>query len=375
MISVSMNVYGKQITEKPKDESVYAELRQQLASGRFIVQIEQLKKIVENYAYTPAQMTGTNSDSWKSQQLICFDVDNAYTDRATKKKVVLDPQLLPDDVVRILSEYNIPVLLMYDTFSCSAENKRFRGMIVCEDVLPDREKARVYTNRIISLLNSSVPGACDTISDAARLFLPGGVGSCFYYQSSNVCALASLENLPLSETEIEEKKFRELDAKRKAERQAREKILPPGSTWQSIQNEIDAQIRNYNLLSTVTLLSGQSKKVARSFRFNPCPICGDNGCFGVSFSGSEWFCFNSDHGSQSKSLFYGWGDWSKNGYKQDGVGGGVLEFIRDRLLYRNGVKMTYSEVRDYFITNETSYDVKELRRLYMEEKEGSEPKG
>lgn len=360
-MKIKLNASSFQITQKPgKDDPFWGTIRNDVSSHSKEIDSSSLIDIVQKYAFTPVFMTGTDGNTWKSQQVLAVDIDNCFHDSQNKKRI-LKTQMLPEEAKQTLENYGLDIFLMYRTFSCTEKNFRFRVLLLC-DPLPDKESGRRYTNRMVDILNSKIQGCCDTgCSDPARIFMPGG-NDCIIFSSSEndkAVSLKTLEALPESESEKAEKQREEERKKKLAEREQRKQNRPEGK-YTEIQRDIDRAIHDFDILTEARFLTGASgKQHGKSIRFPVCPACGHKDCFTVSVSGSVWHCFSDTHiGAIPKT-----GTW-----KNIDSGGGILELERDVEFFRSGNLLSFGEARDRFISQHTAYSPDELKRLYAQER-------
>ena len=84
-MKILLNIDRQGYTEKPS--SYAGAIRNRLCNVDKITEAtpEQLMECIRRgYSFTPAVMTGTTGSTWKSQQVICADIDNAKRKAARK---------------------------------------------------------------------------------------------------------------------------------------------------------------------------------------------------------------------------------------------------------------------------------------------------
>ena len=196
-LRLSLNIDRQQHAAKPSPEELQQSLRSRLGnSQREGVTVDELAEaIAHGQTITPALMSGTKGDSWRSQQIIAADIDNDYRDENKVKKPLENP-LLPEEALEVLRKHGIDPALMYSTFSNKPDWPKFRVLVALAEPIQDKEEARDLTERLANILNEAREGCTDTsIKDAARLLF-GGAADCILYKGKTAAALETMRELP-----------------------------------------------------------------------------------------------------------------------------------------------------------------------------------
>ena len=197
-VKIQLNLDKVQFTRKPNNPET-AKLMNRLATCQTAITVDDLARAVEHgQSFTIGLKAGTKGDSWQSQQILAVDVDNDYKD-AQGVKHCLETPLPSDDAIMLLECWGIEPAIVYETFSNTDEWPRYRIIIVLEEPLTDKDKARDYMVRLTGLVNEYCRGCADTvIQDAARLLYGSGPGSVIY-RGDELTPLAALDALPVFE--------------------------------------------------------------------------------------------------------------------------------------------------------------------------------
>lgn len=270
------------------------------SSIRYMTPEEIMQAIRDGRSFTPSVMTGTEGNTWESQQLICADIDNDYTlrdengnivkdENGKAVKKVVDNPLTPAQAEEVLREHHIDGYFMYYSFSNSEWLPKFRVVVILDEALTDPAEASYLTTKLAGIFYNKSPKCSDTsVKDNARLFY-GGRSDCIISWTKKKTSVASLKDLP---------EFTDPEAitpmKTEIKTQRKEPINNGvnGRSWQSLQDKFIYDKNNFDLDAYITQTSG-SKRIpkGRKIFFNPCPICGHNDDFCVS--GGLYHCFSS----------------------------------------------------------------------------------
>ncbi len=96
--------------------------------------------------FTCGELTGKSQKDWVSQRLFAVDVDN---------DAEALPKLSPEEVLKIFENRGIPVTFMYHTFSNTPEHLKFRVVLLCDEVITDREEAKRIIQNFLGLFPSA----------------------------------------------------------------------------------------------------------------------------------------------------------------------------------------------------------------------------
>ena len=197
-VKIQLNLDKVQFTRKPNNPETGA-LMNRLAFCQASITVDELAQAVEHgQSFTIGLKAGTKGDTWQSQQILAVDVDNDYKD-AQGVKHCLETPLPSDDAIMLLECWGIEPAIVYETFSNTDAWPRYRIIIVLEEPLTDKDKARDYMVRLTALVNDYCRGCADTkIQDAARLLYGSGPGSVIY-RGDELTPLTVLDALPVFE--------------------------------------------------------------------------------------------------------------------------------------------------------------------------------
>lgn len=293
--TVKLNLDQCGYLEKPK--ALAAEIRKRLCRAESIrdLTIDQLMDAIQRgCTFTPAAMTGTTGDTWKSQQVICADIDNKIPkldadgnevkdENGKKVYVMLDSPLLPDEALAVMERHRITPCFMYYSFSKTDAWLKYRIVLVLEQPLTNAEEAEDLRQRFTGIFNRERAKCADTgVADNARLFFGSRAHSVFYVsrQATSVDTLRALPDPPPDPDE---------PAKRVKKKQAAD-----GNRQRAQSDYLRDAIETFDLAAHVgTTEDADEVWRGRNLFFNPCPMCGHNDCFQVT--GHVWHCWSDNH--------------------------------------------------------------------------------
>lgn len=305
-MKIRLNIDSHTYTNKEKAKAHFGRIKNDVAAGSTEIEPKQLMQIIEQgRAFSPALMTGTDGDSWQSQQLLIADIDNdediTTIDKETGKtiklkdangkvvKVALKKQLHSDQAAEICKAHNITPFLMYHTYSNGKTDisgvsiEKYRIVLLLDQPIESGSEAHNLTARFAQIFNEAAPGAADTsIKDNARVFLGSIRGSVFNITDS-VTPLEIVRALP------------EIRAKEEAteERKPATYKQPISSgIYDDLKRQRRDDIENIDLENYVLIDNPRASVhyVGKQKYINPCPICGHNDDF--SINGYTWQCFS-----------------------------------------------------------------------------------
>lgn len=269
--------------------------------------------ITSGRTFTPAELDGTTGDAWRSQQVICIDVDNEtflkdkngkyiyeVTAEGKRKQVraCVEEPTTPAQAERILYKHNIKPFCIYKTFSYTEAWERFRVVFILEEPITDVKQAMDYTQRLAQL----IPEADPSIATPERLIFAGPKDCMLAINPRAITTLSQLEALePYHAPQIEEtapaitktadlvKNIDEIKAKqdRKVKR----------LTVEERKQLIKYDIANFNMIDFITeTTAAREVVVGRTHYITPCPICGrDSNNLQIFENGgtwSSWRCYD-----------------------------------------------------------------------------------
>ena len=344
-MKILLNIDRQGYTEKPS--SYAGAIRNRLCNVDKITEAtpEQLMECIRRgHSFTPAVMTGTTGSAWKSQQVICADIDNDTGEKdADRRKIRIDNPLTPERAREVMKSYGIDPYFMYYSFSNGENWPKFRIVLILDEVITDPDEAIDLANRFNGIFNAAEEHCADTSSeDKARLFF-GGRSNSVFYVSNQTTSKATLQALPKVETEKPAEPARTPVELPKAWQGYTSTAPRNGAqrTHSDLQRQFEEDKANFDLAAFIaTVTTSRPVKKGRNLFFNPCPICGHNDDFQVT--GSVYHCHST----------------SVNG----GTSGSVIDFLM------NYYNVDMGAACDIFKYEIMKYDHKEWRDAYIAEK-------
>lgn len=259
--------------------------------------VTELIKLIEGgHSFTPAYMEGSTGDTWKSQQIICLDIDNA--DDSTGSKEILKRPLPPDIALKILQGFNLEPYFMYYTYSNRPEWPRFRIVFILDEPLTDPAQKCEIIDKLNYLLEDIYPGSTDSsIKDNARSFFGSTPGSCFNI-TKTITKLEILEALkiPTAPSRADIKEPEEADRPAPTQPPTGSRSGSNSADLDALQMQLSRDIEKFDIASYVLdNYGGKIKKTGSSCFINPCPICGHNDDFSIK-PGKGFKCFGAGGG-------------------------------------------------------------------------------
>lgn len=292
MNQITLNIDGTYFDSKPAGVQI-AGIRNRLAAGTVTIDPAQLADHIEKGgSFTPAAMTGTDSNSWQSQQVIIADVDNDKTQTDENGnpvkdssghaiKVPIDTPLTGQQAAAACKAAGITPYMMYHTFSNSDTLEKYRIVIILDEPITDVTEATELTGRLAALLNKAAPGCADTtMADPARLVFGGRPGSAFNV-SRETTPLQILRQLPATQPEPAPRKLQQ-PASVTGQRRSLEELYAMRRR----------DIESFDLQGYIERTEQvRIRRSGKSVFVNPCPICGHNDDF--SITGYLWHCLSA----------------------------------------------------------------------------------
>lgn len=344
-MKILLNIDRQGYTEKPS--SYAGAIRNRLCNVDKITEAtpEQLMECIRRgYSFTPAVMTGTTGSTWKSQQVICADIDNDTGEKdADGRKIRIDNPLTPERAREVMKNYGIDPYFMYYSFSNGENWPKFRIVLILDEVITDPDEANDLVSRFNGIFNAAAEHCADTTSkDNARYFF-GGRSNSVFYVSNQTTSKTTLQALPAPQEETPVKATRTPVELPKEWQRYKTTTAGNGAqrTHSDLQAQFEADKASFDLAAFVAeRTTSRPVKKGRNLFFNPCPICGHNDDFQVT--GSVYHC----HSSSPKG----------------GTSGSVIDFIMNYY----GVDM--GAACDIFKYDIMGYDRQEWRDAYIAEK-------
>lgn len=280
---IKLNIDTQELQSKPA--TFDGRLRNRLCSVDSIREVtpEQLIQAVQRgRSFTPAVMTGTTGDTWRTQQIICADIDNDTGKKdANGHKIRLAKPLTPEKAREVMAQHGIDPYFMYYSFSNADNWPKFRIVLILDAPITDPATANDLIARFTGIFNKAVYHCADTTaSDNARLFY-GGKADSIIYISGKTTSTELLQALPVYE-DTTERAYR---------------------PYNELQAQFEADKENFNLAAYVkNTTNSRPVKRGRALFFNPCPICGHNDDFQVT--GSVYHCHSSSGGTGGSIIDY-----------------------------------------------------------------------
>ena len=174
----------QEFTEKPHDEMV-ARISNRITKRRVKISLEGFSHYVGERGVTFARALfkgKRNTDSFEEQILFAVDVDK---------------KLSYQEFMKRSENYDILPFLVYDTFSATAEQEKFRAVYLMETVIEKKKLAELFNVMMIKVF----PESDQTCRDVTRMFY-GGKGI-KYFNERNVL---NIERLVVAfQTEMQER--------------------------------------------------------------------------------------------------------------------------------------------------------------------------
>ena len=95
---------------------------------------------------------GTSDDDFTQQTLFMSDIDNESADA---------PQETPEHVAELLAAFNLKPVFMYESYHSTAQQKRFRFAVVCDEAITDRAERDAIQGALIALSPQSDYGTAN----------------------------------------------------------------------------------------------------------------------------------------------------------------------------------------------------------------------
>ena len=107
--------------------------------------------------------------NWKSQKLFAIDIDN---EDVHGKPLPLEDALSIEQFYERCEEYDIIPAFMYESYSSTKENPRFRAVFICDIIITDDTVADIMRKMLLDIF----PEADQNCKDAARMFYGSNKG-------------------------------------------------------------------------------------------------------------------------------------------------------------------------------------------------------
>ena len=334
---IQLNIDTVSYKTKAAAAAEYGKIRSRLGDPGSIrrVTAEGLKWCIEHgLTFMPAVATGTTSEFWQQQQIICIDIDNENFKSKEKLETICSPQ----DALTILRDQDLTPAIIYKSFSYSEEWPRFRIVFVLSEILEDKKEASELIASLCAVIDSwFLDGRVtdDTSKDINKMYLGSTADSVIYFNDVKT-DVSKLRELPKVEEPEED--------------QPKTKPTYYGYGLRSLEDKLNHDIQSFDLISYLKGEGYDLKRTGNTRYINPCPICGGNNDFQV-FRGS-WVCYGA------KGAGYG-----KNGRKP---GGSII----DLLMITKGTNT--GQALEVFKYNLMNYDRREWAREYAAEKREEE---
>lgn len=302
-MKVLLNMDSVGLKEKPGKEYIGI-LRKRLCNESMVREVtpEQLMEYIRHgYSFTPGAMTGTTGNTWKSQQVICADIDND-----DEHKQPLACMLTPENALDVMAEYGIEPYFMYYSFSNKPEHPKFRVVLILDEPITDPQERADIIPRFIGIFNTAVKQCADTaVDDAARLFY-GSTEDSIICAPAKTTKKALLHTLPEPIKEEPEKPARTPEQPQIALNAAAVTTPPRANrrrTTAELETELRADIEHFNLLEYIQqTTNSRMVKIGNVTYLNPCPICGHKDDFQVT--GGLYHCYSKSGGTGGTIIDY-----------------------------------------------------------------------
>lgn len=290
-----LNIDRVGYSKKPKGAEIGV-IVNRLKHADSVIEIDSMSSVTDaickGRTITAGELLGTNENSWTSQRLFIFDIDNEAT---------TIPKLTPEFVKEIFDNNGVPLSFAYWTFSNTPKHPKFRIAALCDEVVTNADEAKEIILGIMSLFQTvqeSDPksGKIRTIAqiDLAcknldRMFLGTnqglieGIGGTGTFKKATALSLykrTSAKSLTL--------------------------LTPPRRPSESGAFDLTAAIEEFDLLDYI--LSTTDSKVIRTrgteVMLNPCPLCRHSDDFYVTTKDNVYKCFSASNGTGGNIINY-----------------------------------------------------------------------
>lgn len=274
----------------------------------------ELKEAIrEGKSFRPGCLTDREAKTWRSQQIIAFDVDNDV-----KPEKMLDINAAWE----IFLAKNLPPRMIYKTFNYTKERPKFRILFLLDQEITDREKLKSYINKLLNVLEenfayeedgkikSPVDLAC---FDLAKIYLGTNQEIDPYDDNPQMLSIKDLEALEAPETirtrhdaekkDKDDKEEEKRDKPRKEEAARRRAAGISKSPLVEIYTKTDEAVENEDIIEfTLNHYGGEVKKTGNTIYINPCPICGANDSYKcLKDKKNIYHCFSSKHPEETNT--------------------------------------------------------------------------
>lgn len=179
----------EEFRNKPKDNYILGGIKNRIINNNFKVyaNIEQIQnEILRGKTCIPSAIKGNPKENWRQQQIFLIDFDNKlgnenYTSDNPK-------HIFEDDVLNYCRENNILPTFIYNTFSHTEIQHKFRLVYVFETPITNMEKAKQVLTKLLDDLKEFNPDTSK--KNLGDMFL-GGIN--IYYSSDNYYKLKGEE--------------------------------------------------------------------------------------------------------------------------------------------------------------------------------------
>lgn len=166
---------------KPTDNYILGRIKNRIKSNEFRIyaNIEQIQsEILKGKTCIPSAIKGNPKENWKQQQIFLIDFDNKLGDENYTSD---NPKhIFEDDVLNYCRENNILPTFVYNTFSHTEIQHKFRLVYVFETPITNIEIAKQVLLELLDYLKEFNPD--NSKKNLGDMFL-GGIN--IYYSSDN----------------------------------------------------------------------------------------------------------------------------------------------------------------------------------------------
>ena len=171
----------EEFRNKPKDNYILGGIKNRIVNNNFKVyaNVEQIQnEILRGKTCIPSAIKGNPKENWRQQQIFLIDFDNKIGD---ENFTIDNPNhVLEDEILDYCKEKNILPTFIYNTFSHTEIQHKFRLVYVFETPITNIEIAKQVLIKLLDDLNEFNPDTSK--KNLADMFL-GGIN--IYYSSDN----------------------------------------------------------------------------------------------------------------------------------------------------------------------------------------------
>ena len=237
---------------------------------------EFLELVGNGHTYWPALPKkiekGTKNDNWLEQQLIAIDVDSSDNNIVTI-----------DETMDKLREKGIKPFGYYESFHNTKEKPKFRVLFMLDEPTQDEDKIEKSIETLIKLTNADE--ACKNLG---RIYF-GTNGKIQEVKLLDLDARVSLDSLLSLYNDKDNISSNNSSSENRNDNNT---------------SNLKKLIENFDLLSFIKDDCSNYNDCGNTVSFEPCPICGHQGCFKYFKDSKKYKCFSTNDGTNGNIIDY-----------------------------------------------------------------------